>query len=259
VVLVIAASGERALDREVARDAQARQLPVNVVDDPAACSVIMPALVDRSPILIAIGSGGSAPVLSRLVRGQIEALLPQALAELGRLAAAVRGEVQRRLPDLQERRRFWEDVFEGEVAELALRGELARAEQTVRELLAARSGDAARPRGVVYLVGAGPNDPELVSLRALRCLQRADRVLWAPGVSETVVDLCRRDARRAPLAGWPLPDPDVVSQLTAATTRDGQRACVLAPGDAFRQVEGRDFADVLERAGITCVVVPGVM
>lgn len=256
--LVIAATGERALNAAVSRDARARQLPVNVVDDPELCSIIVPAIVERSPILIAVGTAGSAPVLARLLRGRIEALIPEHYGELAALSAVVRGEVRTRLQDIQERRRFWEEVFEGEIAELVFRGERDAAERAIRAKL---EGGSQPDTGVIYLIGAGPNDPELVSFRALRFLQRADLVVVAPGVSPAIAALSRRDASH-----WTLSDPDWdkepaadgVRQRLAACVSAGERACVLALGDAFRRDEGAAFAGRLVDAGLPCVVVPGV-
>lgn len=258
-VLVIAATDDREVNRAVSRDAQARQVPVNVVDDPELCSVIVPALVEREPILIAIGTGGSAPVLARLLRGSIEAHVPSAYGELASLSAAVRAEVQARLPDVNARRRFWEDVFEGEIAERVLRGQRAQAEQMLRAKLAADSGnEAAAISGEVYLIGAGPNDPELLSFKALRLLQRSDLVLIAPNVAERIAELARRDATPLRLASWPPADGDVGLQRVAAAVGAGQRACVLAQGDAFREPEGVRLRDHLSALGLSCVVLPGI-
>ncbi|MEY4579276.1 MAG: hypothetical protein RL701_3979 [Pseudomonadota bacterium] len=261
VVLVIAATGDRALNRAVASDAGQRNLPINAVDDPESCSVIVPAIIDRSPVLIAVGTGGSAPVLARLWRGKIEAHVPAQLGELAAFAAALRSEVRARLPDISARRRFWEDVFEGPVAELFLAGEREAAERALQARLAAHSsgGDpAAHGGGVVCLIGAGPNEPELVSLRALRYLQSADLVLSAPDVSEAIVDLSRRDAVRANIATWPLVDAAQVLLRLANEASAGRRACVLARGDAFRQSAGIAFAARVEAAGLSCIVVAGV-
>jgi uroporphyrin-III C-methyltransferase/precorrin-2 dehydrogenase/sirohydrochlorin ferrochelatase len=257
-VLVVAATGERALNAEISRDAHARQLPVNVVDDPELCSIIVPAIVDRAPILIAVGTAGSAPVLARLLRGRIEALVPEQFGQLAQLSAALRGEVRAALPDVQQRRRFWEEVFEGEIAEQVFRGERAAAEAALRAKLAAYHADMRPEPGAIYLIGAGPNDPELVSFRALRCLQRADLVVIAPGVSPVIAQLSRRDA-----AHWQLTEAlsaaaDGVMQRLAASVRSGARACVLAPGDAFREPEGAALAAQLAGANLPCVIVPGI-
>ena len=255
--LVVAATDQRAVNRSVSQAAFARNVPVNVVDDPELCSVIVPAIIDRSPILIAVGTGGSAPVLARLLRASIEASVPVGYAELAALAAAMRGEVQQRLPDVLARRRFWEQVFEGPIAELSLRGEGARAEALLREQLAADGGTALPSVGEVYLIGAGPNDPDLVSFRALRLLQRCDLVLSAPTLSERIADLSRRDATRIRLEAWPPELSDVLNTL-GASVRAGQRVCVLAPNDAFRSAAGRELADAVGGAQLPYLIVPGV-
>jgi len=258
VVLVIAATDDRVVNSAVARDAMARQLPVNVVDAPELCSVIVPALVDRSPLLFAVGSGGGAPVLARSWRARIEAEAPARLGELAAFSAALRARVHARLPDEDLRRRFWEAVFEGEVADLVLHGERAAAERALAELLHAYSEGSVVRRGVVLLIGAGPNDPDLVSLRALRELQRAAIVVYAPSVSGAIVDLSRRDAARYGLSAWPVADLSQVLQLLSARVNRGQSACVLGPGDAFREPEGRALERWLVGEGLSCSVVPGI-
>ncbi|MET0388029.1 MAG: NAD(P)-dependent oxidoreductase [Polyangiales bacterium] len=257
VVLVIAASEDAMIDRAVSVDAQARSIPVNVVDEPGLCSVILPALVDRSPIVIAIGTGGSAPILARNLRGVIESQLPARVGELASFAAAMRGEVRAQLPDVIARRRFWEAVFAGEVAELVLAGSPARAVRVLRSMLAAHGGAVVRT-GAVSFVGIGPNDPELLSFRAQRLLQRADRVFAAPDVADDVVDLSRRDALRERLPAWPIPEPgELVPRLAAAVNR-GQHVCVLAVGDAFRQEAGQTFVSQVDAAGLSTTIVPGI-
>jgi len=258
VVLAIAATDDRAVNSAVARDAMARQLPVNVVDAPELCSVIVPALVDRSPLLFAVGSGGGAPVLARSWRARIEAEAPARLGELAEFSAAARVQVHASLPDEDLRRRFWEAVFEGEVAELVLHGERAAAERALAELLTAYSEGSVVRRGVVSLIGAGPNDPDLVSLRALRELQRAAIVVYAPSVSGAIVDLSRRDAIRHGLRAWPVADLTQVLQPLSARVNRGQAACLLGPGDAFREPAGRALERWLVSKGLTCSVVPGI-
>lgn len=254
--LVVAATNQRDVNRAVSADASVCAVPVNVVDDPELCSVIVPAIIDRAPVLIAVGTGGSAPVLARLLRATIEAHVPARYGDLAALSAELRAEVQRRLPDVLARRRFWEEVFEGEIAEWVLRGERARAEALLRAKLAADGGK--RPsQGEVYLIGAGPNDPELMSFRALRLLQRCDLVLAAPQLSERILELSRRDATRTRLAHWPPEAVDLLPVLIAAV-HAGQRACVLAPHDAFRDDAGRTLENALREAKLACAVVPGI-
>lgn len=234
-------------------------VPVNVVDDPALCSVIVPAIIDRSPVLIAVSTGGSAPVLARLLRANLEAHVPVGYADLAALSQRLRAEVQRSFPDVQARRRFWEEVFEGEIAELSLRGQSARAEQLLRAKLVSAQTSAADggEAGEVYLIGAGPNDPDLLSFRALRLLQRCDLVLCAPELAESVADLSRRDAMRQRLNSWPPEIADVRQRLSSAV-QSGMRACVLAPHDAFRTEAGRALHSALQAAQLRCVIVPGI-
>ena len=257
--LVVAATDQRAVNRAVSERAIALNIPVNVVDDPELCSVIVPAIIDRSPILIAVGTGGSAPVLARLLRASIEANVPVGYGELAALSASLRAEVQRSLPDVLSRRRFWEEVFEGEIAELSLRGEGAHAEQMLRDKLASARRLAADggSTGEVYLIGAGPNDPDLASFRALRLLQRCDLVLCAPDLAESVADLSRRDATRMRLNSWPPELVDVTERLATAV-QGGMRACVLAPHDAFRSEAGRVVEAAVREAQLPCLIVPGI-
>ena len=257
--LVVAATDRREVNRAVSERAMALCIPVNVVDDPELCSVIVPAIIDRSPILIAVGTGGSAPVLARLLRANIEANVPVGYGELAAMSARLRSEVQRSLPDVLSRRRFWEEVFEGEIAELSLRGEGARAEQLLREKLLSAQTPAADggSRGEVYLISAGPNDPDLMSFRALRLLQRCDLVLCAPDLAESVADLSRRDATRMRLASWP-PELVDVTQRLASAVHSGMRACVLAPHDAFRTEAGRALEAAVRAAQLSCLIVPGI-
>jgi len=260
VALVIAAHEDRAVNSSVSSLAMARTIPVNVVDDPELCSVILPAIVDRSPVLIAIGTAGASPVLARLWRARIEALVPMRLRELAELAAAMRSEVRGQLTDASARRRFWEDALEGEVATLVLAGQRERAVQALRDMLAARSRGQAAQRGVVSLVGAGPDDPELLSLRALRALQHADCVIADPRVSQAVLDLGRRDAERERLAAWPLPSSELneLAQRLVIDVAGGRTVCVMAYGDAFRETAGLALRARLEAAGVPCVVVAGI-
>jgi uroporphyrin-III C-methyltransferase/precorrin-2 dehydrogenase/sirohydrochlorin ferrochelatase len=263
VVFAIAAHEDRIVNSSVSAAAMARNIPVNVVDDPELCSVILPAIVDRSPVLIAIGTGGASPVLARLWRARIEALVPTRLRDLAELAAAVRGEVRMQLTDATVRRRFWEDVLDGEVAALVLAGQRERAAQALRELLAERvrvdeNASGAR-RGVVTLVGAGPGDPELLSLRALRALQSADCVLADPKVGQPVLELGRRDAQRERLAVWPVPDLNGFARRLVTEVAGGRTVCVLAQGDAFREAAGLALRVCLEDLGALCVVVAGIV
>ncbi len=193
VRLAVAATDDEPLNARISREAQARGIPVNVVDAPELCSVIFPAIVDRSPLMVAVSSGGDAPVLARLIRARIETWIPAAYGQLAGLAKKFRSRVKAALPDVQQRRVFWEEAFQGQIAESLFAGKPAEAERLLEEKLA---GSSARSLGEVYLVGAGPGDPDLLTFRALRLMQQADVVLYDRLVAPAIIELCRRDAER---------------------------------------------------------------
>ena len=178
-VLAIAATDDEPLNATVSQHANALGVPVNVVDSPQLCSVIFPAIVDRSPLVVAVSSGGDAPVLARLIRARIETWIPAAYGQLAGLAKQFRAQVKARFANVQQRRVFWEEVFQGPIAEQALAGRTAEAERLLAEKLA---GVAPKALGEVYLVGAGPGDPDLLTFRALRLMQQADGSIRVPEV-----------------------------------------------------------------------------
>jgi uroporphyrin-III C-methyltransferase/precorrin-2 dehydrogenase/sirohydrochlorin ferrochelatase len=259
VHLVIAATDDRPLNARVSSDARGHRIPVNVVDDPELCTFIMPAIVDRSPLVIAVSSAGASPVLARFARGKIEAAIPAQFGPLAALCNRLRSEVRGQLPDLQSRRRFWETALEGAVAELAFAGRIDEAERELRSLLASWARNAEiHVHGEVFLIGVGPNDPELVSFRALRSMERAELVLAASHVSEEILDLCRRDAPRERYVDDSPEVMPLVALRAIAAARSGARVCVLGVGDAFRSARGEDLRSRLVAAGLICHVVPGV-
>jgi len=233
-------------------------VPVNVVDDPELCSFIVPAIVDRSPLVIAISTAGASPVLARITRGHIEAAVPAQFGALAQLCSALRSEVGARLPDLQQRRRFWEATLEGPVAELALAGSIDAAERELRRNLLAHAADQAVECGEVFLVGVGPNDADLVSFRALRLMQRAELVLAASHVAESILDLCRRDAAREKFVDVTPEVLPLVAIRAIGAARGGARVCVLGVGDAFRNPRGVELQARITHAGLPCHIVPGV-
>ncbi|MGB1272297.1 MAG: NAD(P)-dependent oxidoreductase, partial [Endozoicomonas sp.] len=191
VCLVIAATDDSGVNRRVSAVAQSRQLFVNVVDDADAGNAVMPAIVDRSPVVAAFSTGGKAPVLARLIRQKLETILPQGFGRLAVLAGECRQLVQDKFQKINDRRYFWETLFEGPVAEQALAGNI---DQARRMLVAQLEATEAKKTGEVYLVGGGPGDPDLLTFKALRLMQQADVVLHDRLVSERVLALCRRDA-----------------------------------------------------------------
>jgi len=263
-VAVVAATGDRTTNARVSRAARERGVPVNVVDDAELSTFIFPAIVDRSPIVVAVGSAGHAPVLARRVREQIEALLPERLGALARFMGARREAVRRALGAFA-RRGFWERIASGPVATLVLRGEGERAERALaRELLTSRltapAATAGRGLGEVYLIGAGPGDPDLLTLRALQLLQRADVILYDRLVSEAVLERARRDAQRIFVgkAYGAHGQQQHIHELLVRLAGEGKRVARLKGGDPFVFGRGGEEIEALAAHGIPYTVVPGI-
>jgi uroporphyrin-III C-methyltransferase/precorrin-2 dehydrogenase/sirohydrochlorin ferrochelatase len=256
--LVIAATDDAEVNRAVAAAAKARRVPVNVVDQPMLCSFIMPSIIDRSPVIVAVSSGGASPVLARLLRARLETLIPAGYGHLAALAAEFRDRIKARLAPA-ERRRFWERVLQGPIAELVFSGRQSEA----RQALGASLDDArlAISGGEVALVGAGPGDPDLLTFRALRLMQRADVVVYDRLVAEPILDLVRRDAERIyagkARAEHTLPQEDI-NQLLVRLAKEGKRVVRLKGGDPFIFGRGGEEIDTLAAEGIPFQVVPGV-
>jgi uroporphyrin-III C-methyltransferase/precorrin-2 dehydrogenase/sirohydrochlorin ferrochelatase len=257
-VLAIAATDDEPLNEQVSKDAQALGMPVNVVDSPQLCTVIFPAIVDRSPLMIAVSSGGDAPVLARLMRARIETWVPAVYGELAGLAKKFRSQVKAKFADVQQRRVFWEEVFQGSVAERALAGQAQEAERLLEEKL---SGAEPKTLGEVYLVGAGPGDPDLLTFRALRLMQQADVVLYDRLVAPAILDLCRRDADRIYVgkqrAAHAVPQ-DQINQLLVTLAKEGKRVLRLKGGDPFIFGRGGEEIEELAAHDVPFQVVPGI-
>jgi len=257
-VLAVAATDDEPLNAQVSEDARALGIPVNVVDSPELCTVIFPAIVDRSPLMIAVSSSGDAPVLARLMRARIETWIPSAYGQLAGLAKKFRAQVKTTLPDVQQRRVFWEDVFQGPIAERALAGQGQEAERLLVEKLA---GASPRSLGEVYLVGAGPGDPDLLTFRALRLMQQADVVLYDRLVAPAILDMCRRDADRIYVgkqrADHAVPQEQINQQLVTLA-KQGKRVLRLKGGDPFIFGRGGEEIEELAANGIPFQVVPGI-
>lgn len=255
--VVIAATNDPRTNEQVAQAARLHNVPVNVVDRPALCTFIMPAIVDRSPVLIAVSSGGAAPALARRLRAQLEALIPMAYGRLAGLARRYRTTVQRHITSTAGRRRFWETVFAGPVGERVLAGQEAQGERLLIQALAGK----VPVTGEVYLVGAGPGDPELLTLRALRLMQQADVVLYDRLVSPPVLDLVRREAERIDVGkqcGRHTLAQAEIGALLVSYAREGKRVLRLKGGDPFIFGRGGEEIECLARAGVPFQVVPGV-
>jgi uroporphyrin-III C-methyltransferase/precorrin-2 dehydrogenase/sirohydrochlorin ferrochelatase len=257
--LVIAATDDNALHERIHFDALDKNVPVNVVDTPALCTFIFPAIVDRSPIVIGITSGGESPVLARLLRARLETLIPSGYSRLGGLAARFRSQVKARFTSLNDRRRFWENVLEGQIAEKVFSGRNEEAEAQL--ITAIEQGDTGHRSGEVYLVGAGPGDPELLTFKALRLMQQADVVFYDNLVSKEVLDLCRRDAdlvyvgKRRDNHAVP---QEGINQLLVEHAKKGKRVVRLKGGDPFIFGRGGEELEELKAHGIPFQVVPGI-
>jgi uroporphyrin-III C-methyltransferase/precorrin-2 dehydrogenase/sirohydrochlorin ferrochelatase len=257
--LVVAATSHRAVNAAVSRIAQDYNIPVNVVDDPQLSSFIVPAIVDRAPVTIAISSDGVAPVLARLIRARIEAAIPVSIGRLAELAARFRKLVRRRLPDLARRRRFWESAFEGRIGALAVDGRDREAETLLAEALMRAERD--ETVGEVALVGAGPGDPDLLTFGALRLLQSADVVVHDRLVSREILGLARREAERIDVgksAAGKSASQDEINALLVKLAREGKRVVRLKGGDPFMFGRGGEEMEALAVHGIAVRAVPGI-
>ncbi|SRR5665647_65415 len=257
--LVVAATDDKATNRAVSEAAQRRNIPVNVADSPELCSFTMPSIVDRSPIVIAISSGGVAPVLARLIRAKIETMIPATYGRLAALAAEFRAQVKQRFASVQERRIFWEEVFQGPIAERVLSGQEAAAHEALQDILAGKA--EVTHRGEVYLVGGGPGDPDLLTFRALRLMQQADVCVYDKLVSKEVMGLVRRDAELIYVGKvrdqHTLPQEEI-NELLVRLAKQGKRVLRLKGGDPFIFGRGGEEIGTLMENGVPFQVVPGI-
>lgn len=256
--LVVAATDRREVNALVYQSANQARIFANVVDDPKRSSFIMPSIIDRSPLMVAISSGGKAPVLARLLREKLEALLPQHLGAVAAFAGGLRDRVKARFASLGERRQFWERLLGADRLGQALaRGDHASAHQLADSLFA----DESQSAGEVVLVGAGPGDPGLLTLHALRQMQQADLVVYDRLVSDEVMALVRRDARRifvGKQAGNHCVPQEGINQLLLDEAKKGQRVVRLKGGDPFIFGRGGEELETLVGSGIGFQVVPGI-
>ena len=258
--LVIAATDRRDVNEQVSAQAKARKLPVNVVDNPDLCSFITPSIIDRSPIQIAISTGGASPVLARLIRTRLEGMIPAAYGKLCALVEGFRDKVKAAFPDVEQRRYFWESILEGPVAELVFAGRDTDARNMLDQAVAE---GAASPRmvGEVFLVGAGPGDPDLLTFRALRLMQKADVVVYDRLVSPAIMELVRRDADIVYVGkerDRHTMKQENINQLLVRLAKEGKRVLRLKGGDPFIFGRGGEEIETLAQEKVPFQIVPGI-
>ena len=259
VALVIAATPDSAVNRQVAADAGERNIPVNVVDCPELCNFVFPSIVDRSPLVIGISSSAKSPVLARLVRSKIEAMIPAAYGRLAAFTGRFRDAVKKAAPGEGQRRRFWEQVVGGPVGEMVLAGREEEAAALVQRYI--DNPEQAHSLGEVYLIGAGPGDPDLMSFKAARLLQLADVVLYDRLVAPEIVDMARRDAERIYVgkrrADHVVPQGQI-NALLLKLAQEGKCVARLKGGDPFIFGRGGEEIEQLAEHGIPFQVIPGI-
>jgi len=258
-VVAVFCAGAGDIGVAMAGRAKSLGLPVNVMDDLAHSTFIFPAIVDRGDVVVAIGTGGTSPVVARRVRERIEAALPARIGELAGFIGRFRKSIHDRIPEFLLRRRFWEKVVDGRIGALVLSGRDSEAEAALKQIedpsafAGALSSGAAE--GSVTLVGAGPGDPDLLTVKALRALQDADIVFHDEDVSAEILDRIRRDAARIVMEAR---DQDSANQQIIEAARSGRRVVRLKAGEGFGPGRGGKDTAALREAGITHFVVPGI-
>jgi uroporphyrin-III C-methyltransferase/precorrin-2 dehydrogenase/sirohydrochlorin ferrochelatase len=260
--VVFGCSHETAINQKLRQLATEAGILVNVTDEPESCDFIMPAVVDRSPLLVAVASGGASPILTRMLKARFETQIPAAYGRLAEFAGNYRQRLKQLVPNMTHRRRFWEDVIDGPVAEHVYSGQMAEAESLIEKLIgqAAREG-ATRPVGEVYLVGAGPGDPDLLTFRALRLMQQADVVLYDRLIGDGILNLVRRDASRIYVGKRPKDhtvSQEEIGRMLVRLAQEGKRVLRLKAGDPFIFGRGGEEIEALSENGISFQVIPGV-
>ncbi len=256
--LVIAATDDARVNQRVSDAAEARRIFCNVVDAPTQASFIMPSIIDRSPLMVAVSSGGNSPVLARLLREKLESLLPQHLGQVAKYAGQLRARVKQQYHTMSERRRFWEKLFVNDRLAQSLANQDSQAVEATTEQLLSEPLDH---RGEVVLVGAGPGDPGLLTLKGLQQIQQADIVVYDRLVSDEIMNLVRRDADRVFVgkrAGYHCVPQEEINQILLREAQKGKRVVRLKGGDPFIFGRGGEELETLCHAGIPFSVVPGI-
>ncbi len=255
--LVIAATNDKATNIHVFEACEAEKILVNSVDDPPHCRFMVPAIIDRSPLVISIATNGTSPVLSRQIRTQLEATIPHGMGKLADFSGQWRATVKAKIINPDERRIFWEDLYASPLKEQVFNDNIAEANQLIEQALL----EWKAPKGEVYLVGAGPGDPELLTLKALRLMQQADVIIYDRLVSPAILELCRRDAEKIYVgkarSNHSVPQ-DGINALLVEYAAQGKRVCRLKGGDPFIFGRGGEEIQELFAAGVAFQVVPGI-
>ena len=255
--LVIAATDNAEVNRQVFNACEAENVLVNSVDDPPHCRFMVPAIIDRSPLVISVASNGTSPVLSRQIRTQLETTIPHGMGKLAEFSGKWRSAVKAKIANPDERRIFWEELYASPLKEQVFNDNLAEADHLIEQALL----EWQEPKGEVYLVGAGPGDPELLTLKALRLMQQADVVIYDRLVSAPIMDLCRRDAEKIYVgkarSNHAVPQ-EGINALLVKYASEGKRVCRLKGGDPFIFGRGGEEIEELFAAGVAFQVVPGI-
>ncbi|MDD2944568.1 MAG: siroheme synthase CysG [Acinetobacter sp.] len=255
--LVIAATNDKATNIQVFEACEAEKILVNSVDDLPHCRFMVPAIIDRSPVVVSIATNGKSPVLSRQIRTQLEASIPHGMGKLAEFSGKWRAAVKAKIENPDERRIFWEDLYASPLKEQVFNDNIAEADRLIEQALM----EWKAPKGEVYLVGAGPGDPELLTLKALRLMQQADVVIYDRLVSPAIMDLCRRDAEKVYVgkarSNHSVPQEGINALLVEYAAK-GKRVCRLKGGDPFIFGRGGEEIQELFAAGVAFQVVPGI-
>ncbi|CAB1210500.1 siroheme synthase CysG [Acinetobacter bouvetii] len=255
--LVIAATNDKATNVQVFDACEAEKILVNSVDDPPHCRFMVPAIIDRSPLVVSIATNGTSPVLSRQIRTQLEAAIPHGMGKLADFSGKWRAAVKARIENPDQRRIFWEDLYASPLKEQVFNDNIAEADRLIEQALI----EWKTPKGEVYLVGAGPGDPELLTLKALRLMQQADVIIYDRLVSPAIMELCRRDAEKIYVgkarSNHSVPQ-EGINALLVEYAAQGKRVCRLKGGDPFIFGRGGEEIQELFAAGVAFQVVPGI-
>ena len=255
--LVIAATDDSVVNQAVFAACESDNVLVNSVDDPPHCRFMVPAIIDRSPLVVSIATNGASPVLARQIRTQLEASIPHGMGKLAEFSGKWRAAVKAKIVNPDERRIFWEDLYASPLKEQVFNDNVAEADRLIEQALI----EWTKPKGEVYLVGAGPGDPELLTLKALRLMQQADVVIYDRLVSPAIMELCRRDAEKVYVgkarSNHAVPQ-EGINALLVKYAQQGKRVCRLKGGDPFIFGRGGEEIQELFAAGVAFQVVPGI-